>query len=102
MEDKKRRIQVTLTEQEIATLEEHGVKSEVISMLINNHLETPAEWIPEKEKREKAPYKMYYKKDVLYLAVTYEEEAEGWEFEDNGDRYWSTYGRSETALLKYE
>lgn len=102
MEDKKRRIQITLTEKEIATLEEYGVKSEVISGLINNHLETPANWVPEEEKREVAPYKMYYKKDTLYLAVTYEEVVEGWDHDYDGNRYWTAFGEKEVALLKYE
>lgn len=102
MENKNRRIQITLTEQEIATLEAYGVKSEVISDLIINHLETPAEWIPEEEKREKAPYKMYYDKGTLYLRVTYENVVEGWEYDDDGDRCWSTYDEEEFALLEYK
>ncbi|MGH1254942.1 hypothetical protein ACQVVX_28440 [Bacillus pacificus] len=71
MEEKKRRIQITLTEREIKTLENWGNKSEVISDLIIMHLGISDDLKTEEEKRDEGEYEMYIHDNHVLLEIPY-------------------------------
>ncbi|HDR4422883.1 TPA: hypothetical protein QCU60_004325 [Bacillus cereus] len=86
MGEKKRKIQITLTEREIAKLEHYGEKSEVVSKLLAKFLENPDHLLTEEEMRECGKYKLYMKYGSIFLDLPYSVWEMGWddELEEEG------------------
>lgn len=76
MKEKKMKLEITLTEREIEILERYGEKSEVISDLIVTYVGIPDDLKTEEEKRDEAPYVMYYDQGELLLKVRHKKTIE--------------------------